>query len=121
MIGIITTKAPTIFNVTVTRKVHGNYIWDHFQCRETFVKKFLKEEMGWSFCRATRPGKKTPENITQVLTDATLHLISTISQYNVLIFLLVNSDQTGVRYSSGALETYAKTGSKQVEVIGKDE
>lgn len=121
MIGIITTKAPTIFNVTVTRKVHGNYIWDHFQCRETFVKKFLKEEMGWSFRRATRPGKKTPENITQVLTDATLRLISTISQYNVPIFLLVNSDQTGVRYSSGALETYAKTGSKQVEVIGKDE
>ena len=68
-------------------------------------------------CNSSR--QKNPENITQVLTDATLYLISTISQYNVPIFLLVNSDQTGVKYSSGALETYAKTGSKQVEVIGK--
>jgi hypothetical protein len=121
MMGIITTKAPVIFKVTVTWKVHGNYIWDHFQCRETFVKKFLKEEMGWSLRRATRPSKKTPENVIQILTDATLRLISTISQYGVPQPLLVNSDQTGCRYSSGALETYAKTGSKQVEVIGKDE
>ena len=119
--GIITAKAPTIFNVTVTRKVHGNYIWDHFQCRESFVKKFLKEEMGWSLRRATRPGKKTPENITQILTDAALRLVSTISQHNVSIFLIVNSDQTGVRYSAGAIETYAPTGSKQVEAVGKDE
>jgi len=29
MIRIITTKAPAI-SVTVTWKVHGNYIWDHF-------------------------------------------------------------------------------------------
>ena len=35
--------------------------------------------------------------------------------------LIVNSDQTGVQYSAGALQTYAETGSKQVEVVGKDE
>ena len=121
MIGIITAKAPSIFKVTVTRKVHGNYIWDHFQCQETFVKKFLKEEMRWSLCCPTRPGKKTPEDVTQILTNAALRLVSTISQYNVPKPLLVNSDQTGARYSSGALETYAPTGSKQVEVVGKDE
>ena len=45
MIGIITAKAPALFKVTVTRKVYGNYLWDHFQCWESFVKKFLKEEM----------------------------------------------------------------------------
>ena len=77
--------------------------------------------MKWSLRRATRPGKKTPENITQILTDATLRLVSTISQHNVPKSLLVNSDQTGVPYSSGALETYAPTGSKQVAVFGKDE
>jgi len=121
MIGIITAKAPTIFKVTATRKVHGNYIWDHFQCWETFVKKFLKEEMKWSLRRATRPGKKTPENVTQILTNAILRLVSTISQHNIPKPLLVNSDQTGPQYSSGALETYAPTGSKQVEVVGKDE
>ena len=66
MIGILTDSAPTIFNITVCRRVHDNYIWDHFQCRESFVKKFLKEEMQWSLRRATRPGKKTPENVTTV-------------------------------------------------------
>jgi len=69
MIGIIMTKAPDIFKVTVSRRVHGNYIWDHFQCRESFVKKFLREEMKWSLHRATRSGKKTPENDMQILTN----------------------------------------------------
>ena len=121
MLGIIGAKAHDIFKVTVSRKVHGNYIWDHFQCRESFVKKFLKKKMEWSLHRATRPGKKIPENTTQILTDATLRLVSTISQNNVPRALIVNSDQTGVNYSAGAHETYAPTGSKQVEVVGKDE
>ena len=77
--------------------------------------------MKWSLRRATRPGKKTPENITQVLTDAALRLVSTISEHNVPEPLLVNSDQAGVTYGAGALQTYAPIGSKQVEVIGKDE
>ena len=77
--------------------------------------------MGWSLCQATCAGKKSPENLTQILTDAALHLVSTISQFNISKPLTVNSDQTGVVYSAGALETYAPTGSKQVEVIGKDE
>ena len=121
MIGIITAKAPSIFKVTVTRKVHGNYIWDHFQCRESFVKKFLREEMKWSLRRATRPGKKIPENVTQILTNATLRLVWTISEFNVPKPLSVNTDQTGVQYSSGGIATWAPIGSKQVEVVGKDE
>jgi hypothetical protein len=121
MLGIITTKAPAIFKITVSRKVHGNYIWDHFQCWESFVRKFLQKEMKWSLRRATRPGKKTPENITEILTDAALRLASTIFQHLVPKFLIVNSDQTGLLYSAGATETYAPTGSKQVEVVGKDE
>ena len=121
MLGIITAKAPNIFEVTVSRRVQGNYIWDHFQCRDSFVKKFLKEEMRWSLRQATRPGKKTPENIEQVLTDAALCLTSTISEFDIPSCLIVNSDQTGAQYSAGGEETYDKIGSKQVEVIGMDE
>ena len=121
MIGLITVKAPAIFKITVTRKVHGDYIWDYFQCRESFVKKFLKDEMKWSFRRATRPGKKIPENVTEILTNAVLRLVWTISEHNVPKPLSVNSDQTGVQYSAGGLATWAPIGSKQVEVVGKDE
>jgi hypothetical protein len=87
----------------------------------TFVKKFLREEMKWSLRHATHPGKKTPENITQILTNAALCLVWTISEHGVLRFFLVNTDQTGVQYSAGGFATWAPIGSKQVEVIGKDE
>jgi hypothetical protein len=45
----------------------------------------------------------------------------TISQHNVPKPLSVNSDQAGVIYSAGGLATWALRGSKQVEVLGKDE
>ena len=121
MIGIIMAKTPAIFKVTVSRKVHGNYIWDHFQCQESFVKKFLREEMKWSLHHVTHVGKKTPENVTQILIDATLRLVWTISEHGVLRVFLVNTDQTGVQYSAGGFAMWAPIGSKQVEVIGKDE
>ena len=70
---------------------------------------------------STRPGKKTPENITQVLTNAALRFAHNRSEHNVPKPLSVNSDQTGVRYSADNIETYAPIGSKQVEVVGKDE
>ena len=61
--------------------------------------------MKWSLHHATRSGKKTPENIMQILTDATLHLVWTISEHGVLKFFLVNTDQTGVQYSAGGIAT----------------
>ena len=121
MIGIITTRAPSIFKVTVTRRVQGNYIWDYFQCWESFVKKFLREEMKWSFRCTTHPSKKTPENVTQILTNATLCLVWTIPEFSVPKPLSVNTDQTGFQYSPGGIATWAPIGSKQVEVVGKDE
>jgi hypothetical protein len=67
------------------------------------------------------PRKKTPDNTKQFLTDTFFRLVWTISNYNILDVFLVNSDQTMVYYSAGATETYAPIGSKQVEVLGKDE
>jgi len=121
MIGMIATHAPQMFKVVVIQKVHGKYLWDHFQCRDSFVGKFLQAEMKWTLRRSTRPGKKTPDNIQQILTDAFLRLVWAISNFNILAEFLVNSDQTMVYYSAGATETYAPIGSKQVEVLGKDE
>jgi len=121
MMGIITSKAPEMYKVTVIRKVHGKYVWDHFHCRDSFVRNFVKKEMKWSFRRTTCPGKKTPENIEEILTDSFLRFVWTISNFKVLAVFVVNSDQTLIYYTAGAEETYAATGSKQVEVVGKDE
>jgi len=69
MIGIITSHAPQMFKVIVMQKVHGKYLWDHFQCRDSFVGKSLWTEMKWTLHRSTHPGKKTPDNIQQILSD----------------------------------------------------
>ena len=121
MIGIITTRAPQIFEISIVRKVHKRYLWDYFQCREAFVRNFLRNEMKWSLRRATRPGKKIPDGITYILTSAFLRLVHTISENSVAIELIVNTDQTQVIYAAGASETYDFRGSKQVEIVGKDE
>jgi len=77
--------------------------------------------MNWSLRRATRPGKKVPDGVTYILTNAFFCLVHTISENGVIIQIIVNTDQTLVIYAAGALETYAPKGSKQVEVVGKDE
>jgi hypothetical protein len=121
MIGIITARAPEIFKISVVRKVQRHYVWDYFNCRESFVRKFLKNEMKWTLRRSTRPGKKIPDGVTSILTDAFLRLVYTITENSVAIALCVNTDQTMVIYAAGASETYAPKGSKQVDVVGKDE
>ena len=121
MIGVITARAPQIFKISVTRKVNGLYLWDHFHCHDSFVQKFLRESMGWSLQRTTRPGKKIPDGVTHILTDAYLRIVHTISEDPTATTPGVNTDQTYVTYSAGSTETYALRGSKQVEVVGKDE
>ena len=65
--------------------------------------------------------KKVPDGVTYILTNAFLHLVHTISENDTPITLIVNTDQTMVTYAAGASDTYAPRGSKQVEVVGKDE
>jgi hypothetical protein len=77
--------------------------------------------MDWTLRRSTRSGKKIPDGVTYILTNAYFRLVYTISENQVTITLSVNTDQTLVIYSAGASETYAPKGSKQVEVVGKDE
>jgi len=77
--------------------------------------------MNWSLRRSTRPGKKVPDGVTYILTNTFLRLVHSISENSISITLCVNTDQTLVTYAAGTTETYAPIGSKQVEVVGKDE
>jgi hypothetical protein len=121
MIGIIKAKAPQIFDVVVTWKVHGKYLWDHFQCQDSFVMKFLRMDMKWSLHHTTCPGKKIPNDILQILTDAFLQFSWSISKFHIQVVFVVNSDQTLVYFSAESKKTYDPIGSKQVEVVGLDE
>ena len=85
------------------------------------MQKFLQEQINWSLCHSTCSGKKVPDGVTYILTNAFFCLTHTISENSVTIELIVNTDQTLVVYAAGTSETYAPKGSKQVEVVGKDE
>jgi hypothetical protein len=104
MIGIITTRAPQIFGISLVRKVHKHYIQDYFRCRESFVQKFLEgDEMKWSLRQSTCPGKNIPDGVTYILTDTFLRFVHTISEDSVVIEVIVNTDQTLVIYAAGAV------------------
>ena len=77
--------------------------------------------MGWSFQCFTCTGKKVPDGVTYILSNAYFCLVHTISEDSVTSTVTVNTDQKEVVYTAGASETYAPTNLKQVEVIGKDE
>jgi len=112
MIGMIEAKVPQLFEISITQKVHGCYLWDHFRCQESFVWKFLQGTMDWSLRRSTCARKKVPDRVTHILTNAYFCLVYTISENSVTITLGVNTDQTLVIYCAGASETYAPKGSR---------
>ena len=77
--------------------------------------------MGWLLCHSTCPRKKIPNGVTYILTNAFFCFAHTISENSVTITITANTDQTLVTYATNASETYIPRGSKQVEVVRKDE
>ena len=77
--------------------------------------------MKWSFQQSTHPRKKISDNVTYILTNAFFRLAHTISDKSVDVTLIVNTDQTLIIYAADSSQTYAPKGSKQVEVVGKEE
>jgi hypothetical protein len=75
----------------------------------------------WSERRATRAAQKLPEDWEQLCEHVFLRIAYGIKEEDIPPELLVNSDQTQVIYSQGSKLTWAKTGSRQVTVIGRDE
>jgi hypothetical protein len=53
-------RAPEIF---MKRAKDGSY----FRCTDAWVKKYLRDNLNWSFRRATRAAQKVPPNIDEIL------------------------------------------------------
>ncbi|KAH7905096.1 hypothetical protein BJ138DRAFT_980435, partial [Hygrophoropsis aurantiaca] len=68
-----------------------------FRCTESWVKKFLSENLQWTFRCATRAAQKVPTNADQVCFEQFLRLCLTIRDcaiFNPCFY--VNIDQTNV-------------------------
>ena len=91
-----------------------------FQCSPMLVCKFLKTELGWSLHRATHPAQKIPENVDEILYQATLHQAFSIRNFNIPAALHVNMDQTQIVLQQGGNITWNERNVRQVMTHGQD-
>lgn len=115
MIGFIEHEAPHLFQQPMSKD------GTRFKCSESFVRKYLKNVMGWSERQATQAAQKLPPNHEKVLTEAFLREAMAIHDYNIPAKLRVNTDQTQLMYWQGTKTTWTKCGEKQVPTKGFDD
>jgi hypothetical protein len=115
IIARLTVSCPEIFEATAK---DGS----SFRCSESWVKKFVHQNLNWSFRQATRAAQKTPSNADQLCLDQFYRLTLTIRDCAIFdASFYVNIDQTNIVYQPTNTATYQDIGSKQVAVIGQEE
>lgn len=92
-----------------------------FRCSDSYLRQWLHGTLLWSERRATRAAQKLPDDWEYLCERAFLRIAHGIKEEDIPAPLLVNTDQTQVVYAPGSKLTWAKTGSRQVTVIGEDE
>ncbi|KAG8726118.1 hypothetical protein FRC12_023690 [Ceratobasidium sp. 428] len=114
MMGVIKHYMPGAFSI-VTKS--GRL----FCCSERFVRRFLRDELGWSVRKSTRAAQKFPSNVDSVLLDAFLRMACAVRDYAIPDCCIVNADQTQVVYSAGDHKTWTAAGERQINVLGAEE
>ncbi|THV00922.1 hypothetical protein K435DRAFT_818166 [Dendrothele bispora CBS 962.96] len=114
MVAIIQEQAPQLFDWFLSDTTK-------FRCSETFVRKYIVNNLGWSFRATTRASQKPPPDVAQILEEAALHEAYVIRNYSIPAELRVNTDQTQTVYQHGNKATWHTRGDKQVGAVGKDE
>lgn len=88
-----------------------------FRCSESFVRRYLRNTLGWSERRATKTAQKLPANHEKVLEEAFFRKAFTIRDFAVPAALRVNTDQTQLVYQQGSSSTWNLRGEKQVATV----
>ena len=114
VVATILNMAPEIFD---KKAADGST----FRCSDSFLRQWLHGTLLWSERRATRAAHKLPDNWEDVCERSFFRIAYGIKEEDIPPELYVNSDQTQIVYAQGCKLTWAKTGSRQVTVIGEDE
>ena len=85
------------------------------------MQKWLHETLHWSQQKATQAAQKRPQDQEDQYERSFFRKVYTIKEEDIHAFLWVNLDQTQCMYVPGDKMTWAKTGSKQVPLIGGKE
>jgi len=93
-----------------------------FRCSATWVKRFIYENLKWSFHRATQAAQKTPTNADKLCREQFLrHAVTACDTAMPSPGFRVNIDQTNIVYQPSTSSTYNNIGTHQVSVVGKEE
>jgi hypothetical protein len=114
IIALIQIDSPEIFE-------HVGSDGSRFIASDTWVRKFVKATLGWTFRKATRAAQHLPQNWGEFVLESWLRHAIVIWDFDIPGQLRVNADQTQVIYQQPSGWTYDTRGTKQVHVIGKDE
>ncbi|KAJ7604624.1 hypothetical protein B0H17DRAFT_1120943 [Mycena rosella] len=114
MISHIEEDAPELFH-------HARADGSTFRCSESFVRRYLRNTLGWSERRATKAAQKLPANHEKVLEEAFFREAHVIRDYAVPAALRVNTDQTQLVYQQGSGSIWNQRGAKQVATVGQEE
>ncbi|KZO94952.1 hypothetical protein CALVIDRAFT_471354, partial [Calocera viscosa TUFC12733] len=81
----------------------------------------LKTELDWSIRVGTKAAHKLPFNWEQQCKELILRVAWEVNAFQIPAACIVNSDQMQCHLQHGTQCTYAKTGSRQVSINGKEE
>jgi len=115
MIRILEVWLPIVFTMTV-----GNNS-KPFQCSDSFIGCFVKDKLGLSKCKGIQAGQKLPLDTEDQMEACAFRLAIAIANHNRPDTCVVNSDQTGNTFAQSEQSTYAKTGTNQVMIVGKED
>jgi len=77
--------------------------------------------MDWTIRKGTRAAAHIPANVTELCERTFFRIVHLIINYKIPPELLINMDQTGVIIFMTSNTTYEQKGSRQVDIVGKDE
>jgi hypothetical protein len=104
--------------------VHGyQYLVDEgkFKTSDSWIYRQLHDKLGYSHRAATAAAQKPPEEWESKVLDMNLRVSSITHEYGTPESLVINADQTGVRFLPARGYNWAKVGAKAVPVIGADD
>ncbi|KDQ16768.1 hypothetical protein BOTBODRAFT_82721, partial [Botryobasidium botryosum FD-172 SS1] len=113
MVGILQHFCPEVFELQTK---NGD---QKFRCTDSFVRKYLRKHLRWSFRRTTRAAQKVPANADALGFELVMWLVSLIKDHDIPAPLIVNLDQTNCEYAPGTDLTWTTRGAKQVDAVGQ--
>lgn len=104
-------------------ELFGEFFSDgfNFKASDTFMRKFLNNELSWTRRHGTRAAQKLPDNWEELSVQSALRKAYSIRRHRIPAQLYANSDQTQQLYHPGDKLTYTERGSKQVDLVDIDE